>query len=189
MPIVYNSNFQVGNALTDDFHDHLGVFQFMWASGLISDQTFKMLNILCDFQSFVHSSPQCDKMLDIAGEEIGNIDVYSIFTPPCTGNVTRSNRLMKRVHVRITILDVHFLMLTTRIFYWLDFFGWCALLSRHWLLGNVIFSWPKFPFQSKVSPLWGHSLYHYVLYAANCLTKSSELIDMQLATARSVLEV
>ncbi|RZC53949.1 hypothetical protein C5167_012818 [Papaver somniferum] len=31
--------YMVGNALTDDYNDHLGVFQFMWSAGLISDQT------------------------------------------------------------------------------------------------------------------------------------------------------
>jgi serine carboxypeptidase-like clade II len=56
---------QVGNALTDDFHDHYGIFRFMWTTGLIS---------------FVHSSSQCDKIMDIASTEAGNIDSYSIFT-------------------------------------------------------------------------------------------------------------
>lgn len=96
---------QVGNALTDDFHDHLGVFQFMWAAGLISDQTYKLLNLLCDFQSFIHSSSSCEKILDIASEEMGNIDPYSIFTPSCTANVSQSNRLLKKVHVSTCFLN------------------------------------------------------------------------------------
>lgn len=91
--------YMVGNALTDDFHDHLGLFQFMWTAGLISDQTYKQLNILCDFQSFVHVSLECEKVLDIASNEFGNIDPYSIFTPSCTGSATFSrNKLLKRLH-------------------------------------------------------------------------------------------
>eukprot|EP00262_Sarcandra_glabra_P012839 TRINITY_DN3397_c0_g1_i1.p1 TRINITY_DN3397_c0_g1~~TRINITY_DN3397_c0_g1_i1.p1 ORF type:complete len:498 (-),score=90.95 TRINITY_DN3397_c0_g1_i1:296-1789(-) len=90
--------YMVGNALTDDFNDHLGVFQFLWATGLISDETYKLLNVFCDFQSFVHTSSQCDKILDLADEEVGNIDFYSIYTPPCTGNGSFSNRLLKRLH-------------------------------------------------------------------------------------------
>ncbi|KAK1323066.1 hypothetical protein QJS10_CPA02g01370 [Acorus calamus] len=91
--------YMVGNALTDDFHDHYGVFQFMWSSGLISDQTYKLLNVYCDFQSFVHTSDKCEKMLDIASNELGNIDPYSIFTPSCTGNGTlMRNKLLKRLH-------------------------------------------------------------------------------------------
>ncbi|XP_068649345.1 serine carboxypeptidase II-2-like [Aristolochia californica] len=91
--------YMVGNALTDDFNDHLGVFQFMWSSGLISDETYKLLNIFCDFQSFIHTSPQCEKILDIASKEMGNIDTYSIFTPSCTGNATLHNRLLRRLHL------------------------------------------------------------------------------------------
>lgn len=91
---------QVGNALIDDFHDHFGVFQFMWAAGLISDQTYKLLNAFCDFQSFIHPSEQCEKILETASSELGNIDPYSIFTPSCPGTATFSrNRLLKRLHV------------------------------------------------------------------------------------------
>lgn len=91
--------YMVGNALTDDYHDHLGLFEFMWSAGMISDQTYKKLNLFCDFQPFIHSSEKCDKVLDIASEELGNIDPYSIFTPPCTANFSSSNRLLKRRHV------------------------------------------------------------------------------------------
>ncbi|KAK7354263.1 hypothetical protein VNO80_19722 [Phaseolus coccineus] len=75
--------FMVGNALTDDYHDQLGMFEFMWSSGLISDQTYKLLNLLCDFESFEHPSHSCEKIWEIADKELGNIDPYSLFTPPC----------------------------------------------------------------------------------------------------------
>jgi len=91
--------YMVGNALTDDFHDHLGVFRFMWSAGLISDQTYRLLNVLCDFQSFIHTSTSCDKILDIANEELGDIDPYSIFSPTCPANVSQSNRLWKRMNM------------------------------------------------------------------------------------------
>ncbi|XP_024031005.1 serine carboxypeptidase II-2-like isoform X2 [Morus notabilis] len=91
--------YMVGNALTDDRNDHLGAFQFMWSAGLISDQTYKLLNLLCDSQSFVHTSNSCDEILDIAYEELGNIDPYSIYTPTCPANVSQSNQLLKRMHM------------------------------------------------------------------------------------------
>ncbi|KAG8367635.1 hypothetical protein BUALT_Bualt16G0092700 [Buddleja alternifolia] len=94
--IINLKGFMVGNALTDDFHDHLGLFQFMWSVGMISDQTFKKLNVLCDFQSFIHVSENCEKALEIADEEIGDIDMYSIFSPPCTANFNRLNHSLKR---------------------------------------------------------------------------------------------
>lgn len=89
--------FQVGNALTDDFYDHVGVFQFMWSSGLISDETYKMLNVFCDFESFINESDKCGKIIDIANNELGNIDPYSIYTPSCTANSSSPNKLLKRL--------------------------------------------------------------------------------------------
>lgn len=72
----------------------------MWTTGLISDQTYKLLNIFCDFESFVHTSPQCNKILDIASTEAGNIDSYSIFTPTCHSSFASSrNKVMKRLRV------------------------------------------------------------------------------------------
>lgn len=90
--VINLKGFMVGNALTDDYHDHLGQFQFWWASGLISDQTFKQANLLCAFQPFAHPSDECDKILDIASAEYGNIDPYSIFTPTCAASLSLSKR-------------------------------------------------------------------------------------------------
>ena len=90
---------QVGNGLTDDYHDSLGHFQFMWSAGLISDETYKLLNLLCVSQPFIHSSSSCDKVLDIASEELGDIDPYSIYAPSCHGNASQTNQLQKRKHV------------------------------------------------------------------------------------------
>ncbi|KMT03487.1 hypothetical protein BVRB_8g191680 [Beta vulgaris subsp. vulgaris] len=89
--------YMVGNALTDDYYDHLGIFQFMWSSGLISDETYKLLNRFCDLESFVHSSEKCETILDIASNELGNIDPYSIYTPSCTTNSSLPNKLLKRL--------------------------------------------------------------------------------------------
>uniref|UniRef100_A0A1D1XLV9 Carboxypeptidase n=1 Tax=Anthurium amnicola TaxID=1678845 RepID=A0A1D1XLV9_9ARAE len=92
--------YMVGNPLIDDFLDHFGVFQFMWSSGLISDQTYNLLNVFCDFDSFVHTSQQCEMVLKIASNELGNIDPYSIFTAACTGGGSISrNKLLKRLHL------------------------------------------------------------------------------------------
>ncbi|XP_062113733.1 serine carboxypeptidase-like 29 [Humulus lupulus] len=89
----------VGNSLTDDHHDHLGLFQFMWSAGLISDETYKLLNLLCVSQPFIHSLSSCDKVLEIASEELGDIDPYSIYTPAYLANGSQTNQLRKRKHV------------------------------------------------------------------------------------------
>lgn len=97
---------QVGNAVIDDFRDQVGIFQFMWSSGLISDKTYKLLNLLCVFQSLEHPSKSCEKVMEIAYKEMGDIDPYSIYTPPCHahGNVSHSNQLLKRKHVSLRFL-------------------------------------------------------------------------------------
>lgn len=87
---------QVGNGLMDDFHDRLGLFQYIWSLGFISDQTYSLLQLQCGFESFIHSSKPCNKILEIADKEIGNIDQYSVFTPACVANASQSNMLLKK---------------------------------------------------------------------------------------------
>ncbi|KAK1420930.1 hypothetical protein QVD17_22902 [Tagetes erecta] len=88
--------YMVGNALTNDYSDHVGVFQFMWDVGMISDQTYKKSKV-CDTESFGRPSHECVQITEIAYQEMGDIDPYSIFTPPCTANrVTK--RLQRRWH-------------------------------------------------------------------------------------------
>lgn len=90
---------QVGNALTDDYSDHVGVFQYLWANGMISDETFKLLNVHCDFVSFISPSPRCEQMVELASEEMGNIDEYSILTPPCTYKSSSMDKLLNKLNV------------------------------------------------------------------------------------------
>jgi serine carboxypeptidase-like clade 2 len=54
------------------------------------------MNLLCDFDSFQHPTEACDKIFEIAYEETGDIDAYSIYTPPCTANFSTSKRHLKR---------------------------------------------------------------------------------------------
>ncbi|KAL0798261.1 hypothetical protein Bca101_053435 [Brassica carinata] len=88
--------YMVGNGLMDDFHDRLGLFQYIWSLGFISDQTYSLLKLQCGFESFIHSSKACDKIQEIADKEIGNIDQYSVFTPACVANATQSKMLLKK---------------------------------------------------------------------------------------------
>lgn len=73
----------MGNAVTDDYHDYIGTFEYWWTHGLISDSTYKVLRVACDLGSSQHPSTECIKALNLADAEQGNIDPYSIFTRPC----------------------------------------------------------------------------------------------------------
>ncbi|GJU49040.1 serine carboxypeptidase II-2 [Tanacetum coccineum] len=73
---------QVGNAVTDEYHDHLGLFQFWWTVGLISDQTYKKLNDVCDKAFYYRPSQECVQIRENLLQEVGNIDsVIALFTP------------------------------------------------------------------------------------------------------------
>ncbi|KAM0852169.1 hypothetical protein ACQ4PT_051940 [Festuca glaucescens] len=73
-PILNLKGFVVGNAVTDDYHDYLGTFEYWWSHGLISDSTYHNLKATCIFDSSEHPSPECAKNLNLASAEEGNID-------------------------------------------------------------------------------------------------------------------
>ncbi|KAK2404148.1 serine carboxypeptidase [Trifolium repens] len=82
-PVINFKGFMVGNGMIDDYHDYVGTFEYWWTHGLISDSTYRMLNIDCDFTSIQHPSGQCWHALTVADTEQGDIDNYSINTPLC----------------------------------------------------------------------------------------------------------
>ncbi|KAL4189151.1 hypothetical protein AMTRI_Chr08g205550 [Amborella trichopoda] len=91
-PIINFKGFMVGNAVTDDYHDYVGTFEYWWTHGLISDGTYRVLRLACDFGSAMHPSVECIKALDLANLEQGNIDPYSIYSPPCNASATLKNK-------------------------------------------------------------------------------------------------
>ncbi|XP_039136100.1 serine carboxypeptidase-like 27 [Dioscorea cayenensis subsp. rotundata] len=95
-PIINLKGFMVGNAVTDDYNDYVGTFEYWWTHGLISDDTYKDLKVTCDLQSSEHPSMECVKVLDSASLEFGNIDPYSIYTITC--NMTESLKRTFRGH-------------------------------------------------------------------------------------------
>jgi hypothetical protein len=92
---------QVGNAVTDDYHDTMGTFESWWNHGLVSDSTYRQLKASCIHDSLEHPSLACLDMLDTATTEQGNIDMYSIYTPPCnqTPSSSAKNRMLKGHYV------------------------------------------------------------------------------------------
>lgn len=92
-PAINFKGFMVGNAVTDDFHDYVGTFEYWWTHGLISDSTYKSLRIICEFGSSTHPSEECNKNLLVAEKETGRIDPYSIYTPPCKDSSSMRRRI------------------------------------------------------------------------------------------------
>lgn len=92
-PVINFKGFMVGNAVTDDYHDFLGTFEYWWSHALISDSTYKLLKETCDFTSSQHPSNQCQKAMDLADSELGNIDEYSIYTRSCNSSGSQRHKL------------------------------------------------------------------------------------------------
>ncbi|XP_031091558.1 serine carboxypeptidase-like 27 [Ipomoea triloba] len=92
-PVINFKGFLVGNAVIDDYHDYIGTFEYWWTHGLISDSTYKYLHIACDSESATHPSSDCIRALSIAEREQGNIDPYSIYTPPCANTSALQHNL------------------------------------------------------------------------------------------------
>ncbi|KAG2309122.1 hypothetical protein Bca4012_081957 [Brassica carinata] len=82
-PAINFKGFIVGNAVIDDYHDFVGLFEYWWTHGLISDLTYHNLRITCEFVSSEHPSPECSKAIEAADKEQGDIDPYSIYTATC----------------------------------------------------------------------------------------------------------
>nr|XP_043631807.1 serine carboxypeptidase-like 27 [Erigeron canadensis] len=83
-PVINFKGFMVGNAVTDDYNDYVGTFEYWWTHGLISDSTYKALQAACEGSSSEHPPIECVSALRSAEAEQGNIDPYSIYTKPCT---------------------------------------------------------------------------------------------------------
>ncbi|KAL6619504.1 hypothetical protein ACP70R_034643 [Stipagrostis hirtigluma subsp. patula] len=95
-PVMNLKGFMVGNAVTDDYHDQVGTFESWWNHGLVSDATYRRLRAACVHGSIEHASPACDAALDAAMAEQGNIDPYSIYTPPCNRSSSSSPSSLSR---------------------------------------------------------------------------------------------
>ncbi|XP_054814584.1 serine carboxypeptidase-like 27 isoform X2 [Prosopis cineraria] len=92
-PTINLKGFMVGNAVTDDYNDYVGTFEYWWTHGLISDSSYKMLQMACNFGSSQHPSMQCKEALRDAVLEQGNIDPYSIYTRPCNDTASLKHSL------------------------------------------------------------------------------------------------
>ncbi|MCO5595211.1 hypothetical protein L7F22_049250 [Adiantum nelumboides] len=72
----------VGNAVTDWSSDNQGIIDFYWSHSLISDQTYQGLLASCSWKS-QKLPAKCQAWFDRAYNEIGNIDLHTIYTPIC----------------------------------------------------------------------------------------------------------
>lgn len=82
-PFINLKGFMVGNGVMDAYSDNIGSIQYWWSHALISDATYNNIMNNCDFKQ-QNVSSACNNYLNYANTEMGNIDPYDIYTPPCT---------------------------------------------------------------------------------------------------------
>ncbi|KAF7127964.1 hypothetical protein RHSIM_Rhsim11G0168300 [Rhododendron simsii] len=69
----------IGNGILDLETDRRGRYDYAWSHALISDETHQELIEHC----LSSNSPKCNETRGRVGDEIGNIDLFNIYTPRC----------------------------------------------------------------------------------------------------------
>eukprot|EP01018_Ginkgo_biloba_P026190 Gb_31896 [translate_table: standard] len=77
--------FIVGNPETDDYYDWKGIVDFAWSHGVISDQTHRQINKLCNFREY-NWTDACENAVNIIFDQYDLIDIYNIYAPRCLQN-------------------------------------------------------------------------------------------------------
>ncbi|KAJ6901919.1 hypothetical protein NC651_019652 [Populus alba x Populus x berolinensis] len=92
-PAINFIGFLLGNPLLDDYHDNTGTHEFWWNHGLISDSTYEDLKKFCPNNTFLFPRNECYGALERAYSEFGDINPYSIYSPPCSAISTLRHNL------------------------------------------------------------------------------------------------
>lgn len=111
---------QIGNAWIDNNTGDEGIYDFLWAHAMISDETIAGLHKYCDFVTGKYSKT-CYKYQSKSEAEAGNIDIYNIYAPLChittpklsssIGSVSHFSLKSKKQHAKsyITLLNLSML--------------------------------------------------------------------------------
>ncbi|RDX96683.1 Serine carboxypeptidase II-3, partial [Mucuna pruriens] len=78
----------IGNGWIDDNMCTKGMYDYFWTHGLNSDETNEGIQRHCDFENGNITS-ECNKYQNRGEEEIGSIDIYDIYAPPCDSTATK----------------------------------------------------------------------------------------------------
>ncbi|XP_048231395.1 serine carboxypeptidase-like 28 [Ricinus communis] len=92
-PVINFQGFLLGNPLIDDYYDNIGTHEYWWNHGLISDSTYEDLKKSCTNETFLFPKNECYDALDQAYSEFGDINPYSIYSPPCYDSATQIHHL------------------------------------------------------------------------------------------------
>jgi serine carboxypeptidase-like clade 2 len=80
----------VGNGLMNSDTDFIGTLQYAWSHALKSDQLYEHVTVSCIGSKF--DIDLCNDLEVLAYNEMGNIDIYSIYAPICVGDSSEMAR-------------------------------------------------------------------------------------------------
>jgi len=106
-PKINLKGYMAGNAWTDAPLDNRGAAVYWVNHAIISDSTFLGINATCDFSQigplYEKATPkgladpvQCDHYLNLANQEMGNINIYQIYSDVCLSN-NDGHELLRRL--------------------------------------------------------------------------------------------
>ncbi|XP_020231849.1 serine carboxypeptidase II-3 [Cajanus cajan] len=72
----------IGNGWIDDSMCAKGMYDYFWTHALNSDETHEGIQRHCDFESG-NLTNECSKYQNSGDDEVGNINIYDIYAPPC----------------------------------------------------------------------------------------------------------
>ncbi|KAL3741882.1 hypothetical protein ACJRO7_017368 [Eucalyptus globulus] len=100
----------LGNPETSDADDWMGLVDYAWSHAVISDETHKVIRKTRDFASNnTWSNNECCEAVEELLHQYNQIDMYSLYTPTCIGDLAssdnksyqvmmkRSSRMMPRI--------------------------------------------------------------------------------------------
>lgn len=85
---------QVGNPITNDYHDYTGIMDYAWSHSVIPDQLYHKVKQVCDFKLFDWSI-ECGDAVNQVFDKYSEIDIYNIYAPKCLINSTSSSAVSK----------------------------------------------------------------------------------------------
>ncbi|GJW86821.1 serine carboxypeptidase-like protein 31 [Tanacetum coccineum] len=88
----------LGNPETSDAEDWQGMIDYAWSHAVISDQTYKTVRESCDFNSNdTWSNDHCSDAVDEVLKNYNKIDMYSLYTSVCLGDLANAEKKSKQV--------------------------------------------------------------------------------------------
>ncbi|KAJ0080217.1 hypothetical protein Patl1_23515 [Pistacia atlantica] len=78
--------FMMGNAVINDQTDTLGIVDYAWSHGIISDKLYQSLKADCDDFKLPHTSSQCNDQLKAFFDAFFGIDIFNVYSPVCVLN-------------------------------------------------------------------------------------------------------